>query len=101
MSLTVRSPLARGDADLAAVGSVLAEGRDVLAGIGVTLPPSEVVRCCVDWSEQRHHVAGALGRSILVRLFELEWLRRAPSGRALVVTERGERGLAGLGVRMP
>lgn len=52
-----------------------------------------LVRYCVDWSEQRHHLAGALGAAVAERLLALDWVRRAPRGRAVTVTPDGERGL--------
>lgn len=47
---------------------------------------------CLDWSERRHHLAGALGKAMLERLLELDWVRRHPSSRAITVTSEGERG---------
>ena len=44
-----------------------------------------LLRFCVDWSEQRHHLAGALGAGVLGRMLAADWVRRAaePSrGRA-------------------
>ena len=52
-----------------------------------------LIRYCVDWSEQRHHLAGSLGAALCSRLFERRWIRRAPSGRAVFVTPEGVRGL--------
>jgi DNA-binding transcriptional ArsR family regulator len=52
-----------------------------------------LVRYCVDWSEQRHHLAGALGAALAQRLFALEWLRRAKGSRAVHVTPAGHDGL--------
>lgn len=37
---------------------------------------------CLDWSERRHHLAGALGAALLGRIMELRWARRAKSSRA-------------------
>ena len=51
-------------------------------------------RRCLDWSERRHHLAGALGAAIATRFFELEWIERAPSSRAVRITEAGRIGLA-------
>lgn len=48
---------------------------------------------CLDWSERRHHLAGALGNAVLKRLFELNWLRRIEGTRALKITDEGKRGL--------
>lgn len=52
-----------------------------------------VVRYCVDWSEQRHHLAGSLGAAIATRMIELGWIRRADRSRAVHVSEKGYEGL--------
>jgi DNA-binding transcriptional ArsR family regulator len=53
-----------------------------------------LVRYCLDWSEQRHHLAGALGAAIADRLVALSWVRRAKVARALTITPAGHEGLA-------
>jgi hypothetical protein len=50
-------------------------------------------RRCLDWSERRDHLAGALGAAIATRFFELGWIERTPSSRAVRVTEAGRMGL--------
>jgi DNA-binding transcriptional ArsR family regulator len=55
-----------------------------------------LIRYCVDWSEQRHHLSGALGAALLTGLTGLGWLRRAPASRAVHVTSDGRAGLAGV-----
>jgi DNA-binding transcriptional ArsR family regulator len=50
-------------------------------------------RPCLDWSEQREHLAGALGAGIAQRLLELDWIRPIPGGRALQITDTGAREL--------
>src|SRR3954463_11775070 len=45
-----------------------------------------LVRACVDWTERRPHVAGALGKALLDALIEDGALKRRPDGRALNVT---------------
>lgn len=55
--------------------------------------PRPVIRYCVDWSEQRHHLAGGLGAALAQRMFDLGWLERARRGRALQITPAGEAGL--------
>lgn len=101
MDALLRDGALAGDAD----GYELTErGSLLVADLGVALPAGRrrLVRHCVDWSEQRPHLAGALGAAVLARLLELGWLERAPRGRALLVTERGARELAGrLGVEVP
>jgi DNA-binding transcriptional ArsR family regulator len=47
----------------------------------------------IDWSERKHHVAGALGAALAGRLFELQWLERHPSIRAVRLTPEGKTGM--------
>jgi biotin operon repressor len=69
-------------------------GTDFLAEFGVRVPPHRrLMRYCVDWSEQRHHLAGGLGRGLLDRLQELDWIRRTEASRALLITGSGRDGL--------
>ncbi len=77
---------------------VTGEGEAFLTDFGVDVAAlgrgrRPLVRYCLDWSEQRHHLAGALGAAIAGRMFELEWLRRAKTHRALTLTHAGEEGL--------
>jgi DNA-binding transcriptional ArsR family regulator len=44
---------------------------------------------CLDWSERRDHLAGALGAALAERLFALGWVTRVGPGRAVAVTEAG------------
>jgi DNA-binding transcriptional ArsR family regulator len=50
-------------------------------------------RQCIDWTERRPHLAGALGAALADRLFEMGWVRRVPATRAVQVTPAGEDGL--------
>lgn len=59
-------------------------------------------RPCLDWSERRTHLAGALGRALAARCFELDWTARLHDTRALRVTLEGRRGFAEtFGVELP
>jgi DNA-binding transcriptional ArsR family regulator len=83
-----------------------ADGHRALGELGVALPAPRrdgtlAVRYCVDWSEQRHHLAGAVGRALTARLLDLRWLRRADAGRAVHLTPEGRRELPRLGVVLP
>jgi DNA-binding transcriptional ArsR family regulator len=49
----------------------------------------------IDWSERKHHVAGAFGAALARRLFELRWLERQPASRAVCLTERGRAEIEG------
>jgi DNA-binding transcriptional ArsR family regulator len=48
---------------------------------------------CLDWSERRYHLAGALGAAFAGRLFQLAWIERCASDRAVRLTESGQQGL--------
>jgi DNA-binding transcriptional ArsR family regulator len=61
------------DIDVAALG----RGRRSLA------------RACLDWTERRPHLAGALGAEFAQVFFSRGWVRRLPGGRAIAVTSTG------------
>jgi DNA-binding transcriptional ArsR family regulator len=72
------------------------DGRQRLRDLGVDLAVRTrrpLVRYCVDWSEQRHHLAGALGAAIAARMLDLDWVRRMRGTRALKLTDAGRHGL--------
>lgn len=48
-------------------------------------------RACLDWTERRTHLAGAVATAILDRLFVLKWARRELDSRAVVFTPSGDR----------
>jgi DNA-binding transcriptional ArsR family regulator len=48
------------------------------------------LRPCLDWTERRPHLAGAIGAAIASRFFELDWIRRLPGSRAVSVTPEGQ-----------
>jgi hypothetical protein len=52
-----------------------------------------LVRQCLDWSERRFHVGGALGAALLERIFASRWARREPDSRLVTFTDAGERWL--------
>jgi hypothetical protein len=47
---------------------------------------------CLDWSERRSHLAGALGASLATRWFKQGWILRLPTSRAVRLAEAGQRG---------
>ena len=47
----------------------------------------------IDWSERRHHLAGALGCALATRMLELKWITRIADSRALRVTDHGRAAL--------
>jgi DNA-binding transcriptional ArsR family regulator len=52
-----------------------------------------LIRYCIDWSEQEHHLAGALGAALAGAMLERGWIERARRGRAVRLTEAGRRAL--------
>lgn len=78
------------------------DGAKSLVNLGIEARSGEVARCCLDWTEQRNHIAGALGRALMSRLLELGWLARESRTRALRLTDAGQTNLPlRLGVRLP
>jgi len=83
---------------------------DVFAALGVApdrLTPDHrasrrpLLRFCVDWSEQRHHLAGQLGADVLTAMLAADWLTRAQGQRAIKLTPSGRQALtARLGLNL-
>jgi DNA-binding transcriptional ArsR family regulator len=95
----------RHDIDAAVSDRLSARGKDIdyrlsergaarLERLGVEVGGVRTLRYCVDWSEQAHHLSGAVGRALASRLLELGWVRRAERSRALHVTDAGREGFA-------
>lgn len=75
-----------------------ARGEAWLADLGVDATGLErgrrpFARGCLDWSERRPHLGGALGAALLSRWLEVGWLVRLPSSRAVRLTLKGRRAL--------
>lgn len=48
-------------------------------------------RPCLDWSERRPHIAGAVGAAICAHSVSNDWIRRVQGSRAVTVTPKGYR----------
>lgn len=60
-----------------------------------------LLRSCLDWTERREHLGGALGAALATHLLERDWLRRERGARTLLVTAAGRRGfLRAFGLRL-
>src|SRR6266446_5489769 len=46
-------------------------------------------RACLDWSERRHHLAGALGAALLDHIYDRGWAKRAANSRVVTFTKAG------------
>jgi hypothetical protein len=80
-------------------GEVTASGVDFLNEFGIDLAAAQqrkraFCRPCLDWTERRPHLAGAVGASLAQRCFDMCWFERMRDSRALVITPSGRRGLA-------
>ncbi len=78
-------------------GIVTRVGEKHLSGFGIRFDDVRqgrrtFCRPCLDWSERRPHLAGALGRAFANRCFELGWIARIHDSRALKISAKGERG---------
>jgi DNA-binding transcriptional ArsR family regulator len=78
--------------------TVTTRGRTVLAELGVELVRSRrpLLRDCLDWTERREHLAGALPAALLHRAEAAGWLSR-DAHRAVTVTDAGWAVFARLG----
>ncbi|WP_262708964.1 ArsR/SmtB family transcription factor [Tenacibaculum caenipelagi] len=45
---------------------------------------------CLDWSERKHHIAGALGASLLQLMIEKDWIRKKANSREVFITSAGK-----------
>lgn len=75
-------------------------GRDVFAGLGVAVPEKPrrpLLRDCLDWTESRDHLAGAVPAAFLARAVEAGWVTRDRQ-RAVRVLAAAQAPFAALGV---
>lgn len=57
---------------------------------------------CVDWTERRPHLGGALGAALYAAVVARGWVARQPDTRAIIVTDAGRQGLREyLGISIP
>jgi DNA-binding transcriptional ArsR family regulator len=86
---------------LAAAGDdyrVTSKGLAGLSSLGVDVEAAHAQRrrfafACLDWSERRPHVGGALGAALLALALDRKWLTGDPDDRALSLTDSGRRAL--------
>ncbi len=51
-------------------------------------------RSCLDWTERRPHIGGAVGAALANRCFDLGWTERMKNSRAVIITPLGRRGFS-------
>ena len=93
--------VAAGHVELAADGGlVTAAGIDLLHRLGIAAivahppKPSARVLCrpCLDWTERRPHLAGAVGAALCAHCLASGRIRRIEGSRAVTITPKGQRG---------
>lgn len=81
------------------------DGADWLGGLGVTVDSGTrrpAVRSCLDWTERRPHLAGAVGAALCAHARDAAWLTPVGTTRALTLTPLGREALGDcLGLSLP
>lgn len=90
---------ASGAVEIDGDAAVLSEsGRTQMQALGILHHGNDprgnrpVCRPCLDWSERRPHLAGALGAAICNHALDQAWVRRRTGTRALEITPAGRIG---------
>jgi DNA-binding transcriptional ArsR family regulator len=73
-------------------------GTTALEAVGIDIAATRALRRrfafpCLDWSERRPHIGGALGSAILLLALKQKWVVRDLNSRALCLTRLGRREL--------
>jgi DNA-binding transcriptional ArsR family regulator len=88
-----------GEAASATFYEITGEGTATMSSFGINVDDLRRSRrhlagSCLDWTQRRRHLNGALGAAVTARLFELGWIERGQRRRSIRVTEAGRDGLA-------
>jgi DNA-binding transcriptional ArsR family regulator len=72
------------------------EGARALGALGIDVEATRALRrrfayACLDWSERRPHIGGALGAAVLHVALKRQWVSRDLDSRALTITSVGRR----------
>jgi DNA-binding transcriptional ArsR family regulator len=73
-----------------------ADGAKALAALGINIEAIRTLRrrfayACVDWSERRPHIGGAVGAALLNVVLKRKWVTQDLDSRALTITRVGHR----------
>jgi len=76
--------------------TVTPDGQKAFARLGIDLDATQLLRrrfayACLDWSERRPHLGGALGAALLGVALKRKWMTQDLEGRALGITNLGRR----------
>jgi DNA-binding transcriptional ArsR family regulator len=75
---------------------VTRKGARALEALGIDVEATRALRrrfayACLDWSERRPHIGGALGAAVLHVALKRQWVSRDLDSRALTITSLGRR----------
>lgn len=90
--------LSTGTKDKKNIYELTNDGTDALARLGIEIEELRALRrrfaCpCLDWSERRPHLGGALGAALLKVALKRKWVIQDLDSRALAITSYGRREL--------
>jgi DNA-binding transcriptional ArsR family regulator len=94
--------IARGLLEVSAGLALTPAGREVLADLGVPTPRPTgrpLLRDCLDWTERREHLGGAIPAALLSRATEARWLERG-ADRSVRLRPAAREPFAALGVNV-
>ena len=85
---------------------VTAAGEKALQALGLDLPELRSRRrqfacTCLDWSERRDHLGGALGAALASHFTQQGWITRKKHSRVVLVTTEGAARFSRLGLKLP
>jgi DNA-binding transcriptional ArsR family regulator len=74
-------------------------GTKAIESLGIDLAATRSLRrrfayACLDWSERKPHIGGALGAALLQMAMQRKWVERELDSRVLHITRLGQRELA-------
>jgi len=75
---------------------VTPKGTRAFRDLGIDIEATRMLRrrfafACLDWSERRFHLAGAMGAALLTLAFKRRWVTQDLDSRALAITGLGRR----------
>jgi DNA-binding transcriptional ArsR family regulator len=86
---------ARGFVEFSSDGGIVTNAGDMFfAELGIDIAAARngrraFCRPCIDWSERRPHLAGAVGAALANHLFAVNWIARVRDKRVVTITPKG------------
>ncbi|MBU2981232.1 winged helix-turn-helix domain-containing protein [Lentibacter algarum] len=101
LAIEITTALTRKKLLLEENGNFAAQPSAIWGKLGVTLPErprkQPFAKCCLDWSERKHHIAGPMGTALLENALAERWVMRPKrDARFLEITPLGRSAFAEL-----